>query len=658
MNAYTKLLRVHPLFASLSTRALNRLLANATSQEYAKGSVVVRERDPGDALFVVISGRCQSIAMLPDGTEQLIDVFVPGDTFGERPLLARDRHWTTIRVITDCVLLRIAASDVLHAIEQNSRLEKELDRRVHRQIRGLRQKRDPERLGRVAAFAAVSTSARGSIVAHNTAWAVRQQTGRTVLVVELVKGAGKPSLSDWRHAHELSADELRHMSQVRQEDSGLWELTLQVDGREDESTCVATLLSVLARHVRYVLVHAGPDVPGRVVQEVLIQSDLPYVLLTQRPDDIYRSNLLVRHFRDHPAAGLSQPIPMVILEHDEHAQPYESLDRQIGVSVHGFIHGLSQASDDTKGHYHSSPGGRFNAHIRHLANEIGRRRIGLALSAGGAKSLAHIGVIQVLEENNIDVDVIAGTSMGALCGALWAHGVDGKAMEQLARRNESPWGLWKLIDPVFPPRRGFIRGNQVRRVVQSVIGDAHFSDLERQLRVVATNLETLERVVFDSGEVAPVVHASMAMPGIVVPVDLNGQTLVDGGVADPLPVGVLMEMGVERIIAVNTIPSPDELRSCAIVRREVPPRRRSPISHWFNQQVNYFATGNVLDIWAKSMLGSGTRMAEGACKQADVVLRPVSCDGRWHDFGHPSRYIELGRQVAEAQLDTIKALVK
>ena len=208
---------------------------------------------------------------------------------------------------------------------------------------------------------------------------------------------------------------------------------------------------------------------------------------------------------------------------------------------------------------------------------------------------------------------------------------------------------------------GFLRGKRIQQILRENIGDAHFSDMAKSLRVIATDLDTLERISFDSGEVAPVIHASMAMPGVVVPVQLNGRTFVDGGVADPIPVDVLIEMGVEQIIAVNTIPNPEEMRYALQIEREMAPkgvRKKRRIRDFLNRYMNYFAGGNVLDIWVKSMHGAETRVAEGACKQADVVLRPVACGAKWHDFGNALKYIELGRQVAEEKIDEIRALAR
>ncbi|MCE9614295.1 MAG: cyclic nucleotide-binding domain-containing protein [Lentisphaerae bacterium] len=659
MNAIANQLRDHPLFRDLPPRALKQLAANAVRIEYAKGGIIVRENDPGEALYVVLSGRCQATVDRPDGTRQVHDVYGPGDTFGERPLLSRDGHAATVRVITDCIVLRIPASDLSPVLDRYREFEKELTRRVYGQVRLLRAGQPAAKLGRVAVLGNLSPRVRGSEIAHNLAAAVRQEAGCSVLTVEMVGEPGGPALSDWRNLPLCTLDELRAAADVRKATSGLWDLRLHARDTAAEADCVAPVLSHLALYARIVIVHADASVPEGVVEQLLVQADLSYMLLGQRDADRRRAEALTRRLTQHPAHEIVHPLPVLCLDEGERATAAESLAARLGMPVHAVIPGLPRAESEAHDFYRRHPGERFSAHIRHLAREIGRCRLGLALSSGGAKSLAHIGVIQVLEEQGIDVDVVAGTSMGGLIGALWAYGIDGRGMETLARAQGGARGLWRLIDPVFPPRRGFIGGMRAPEIVREAIGEAHFYDMQKQLRVVATDLDTLERVVFDSGEVAPVVHASMAMPGIVVPVRLNGRTLVDGGVAEPIPVNVLMEMGVERILAVNTIPNPAELKQCLLLRGEepaVPPRRGT--GRAFSRYLNYFGRGNILDIWSKSMLGAESRVAEIACRQADVVLRPVLCDGRWHDFGRPDKYIAVGRHAAEQQIEDIRRLVK
>jgi NTE family protein len=233
-------------------------------------------------------------------------------------------------------------------------------------------------------------------------------------------------------------------------------------------------------------------------------------------------------------------------------------------------------------------------------------------------------------------------------------------MEKLAREVEGRWGRWKLIDPAFPPRKGFIRGDAVIERLRKTLGDARFSDLARPLRIVATDLNTLDRVIFCSGEVTRAVHASAAIPGVCVPVVIDGETYIDGGVAEPLPVDVLSEMGVDRIIAVNALPPSAFLRCCREKEKEQAEilRKQPGALNLVSRQMNYFANGNILDILMSAVHGAQIRVAEQAGRKASIVLRPLAIDAQWHDFNHPGKYIELGRQVALQHLDELKALVR
>ncbi|HAV63541.1 MAG TPA: hypothetical protein DCY13_14390 [Verrucomicrobiales bacterium] len=149
--------------------------------------------------------------------------------------------------------------------------------------------------------------------------------------------------------------------------------------------------------------------------------------------------------------------------------------------------------------------------------------LGLALSCGAARGLAHIGVIQVLEENNIPIDLVAGSSMGAYIAAVWGFGLNGQEMAKLAGEINGRVPLWRLVDPVFPPRRGFMRGNAIIDQLRRTIGAARIEHLTRPIRIVATHFDNLERVVFKSGNLARAVHASCAIPGICVPVKIDGE---------------------------------------------------------------------------------------------------------------------------------------
>jgi len=282
-------------------------------------------------------------------------------------------------------------------------------------------------------------------------------------------------------------------------------------------------------------------------------------------------------------------------------------------------------------------------------------RIGVALSAGGAKGLAHIGVVQVLEENGIPVAAVAGTSMGAYVGGMWASGLNGRELEELAATMVRRSDLWSLVDPALPPRRGFIHGRKILRRLRHTLGEKTFDVLAKPFYCVATELNGYVRSVLHEGDVASAILASLSIPGIVVPVRRDGIEYIDGGVSEPLPVDALRETGlVDRIVAVNVLPRPGEARRFRHTPREYKPWR-NPCS-WLNQKVNLFARGNLLDILRGAAMGSQMRLVDRSARHADLVIRAVSPMPRWHDYTSYRSYIELGRLAAEACLPEIRAL--
>jgi len=479
-----------------------------------------------------------------------------------------------------------------------------------------------------------------------------------VLVVNLVPSEAGAPAKVWSPLRSLPnngfafADQLQHLGNFDR-------LTLRVTNHAAERAFLAAFLGHCTRHFGHVLVLVAPDAPRQALAEAAVRAAHTFILAQQTVDSLFEFNQLAREL-SAARAGEATDLQLVLcLAHDEVPQPDADFRKQIGQGVHLNLRETPATVDDLHAHCGGPWPVAFKFDLRRLARDIGRCRVGLALSSGGAKGLAHIGVLQVLEENGLEVDVVAGTSMGAYIGALWAFGHDGQFIERKARELEGKWGLLKLIDPAFPPRRGFIHGHAIRARLERSIGEVRFEQLARPLHVVATRFDTLERTVFSAGQVSDAVLASCAIPSVFVPVKLDGETYIDGGIADPLPVDVLREAGVERVIAVNIIPTPAYMRCTLEHEREQVDlkRRRFNFLRLLNQQINYFAYGNILDVTQRAVVGGQIRAAEEACRQADVVLRPLACDSRWHDFSNPAKYIAVGRRVAEENLSELKQLV-
>ncbi len=466
------------------------------------------------------------------------------------------------------------------------------------------------------------------------------------------------SLRDFAAVQPALNGEFCFADYLRAGEGGFQRLNLRMTGEPEESNFVEPLLEHLGHYFRFVLLRVGADVSDHVLFECLAHSDLTYLFIRQSQENLYDFDLLLREARSRFNGDWSRLKTVLCLSGGEQARLTPELARKVGGPLHAFIHDCPSSAADAESPSRTQSKA-FGSDLLRLAREVGGCRVGLALSSGGAKGLAHIGVVQVLEENGIEVDVITGCSMGAYIAAAWGYGLDGQEMEKIAREVGGTWGVWRLVDPVFPPREGFIRGRAVKKRLQKTLGDAHFTELQRPIRIVATNLYTLDRMVFSSGEVAAAVHASIAIPGVCAPVVIDGETYVDGAIADPLPVDVLEEMGINRIIAVNTIPTPAYMRCCVELDREQEALygRRHIFLRALNRHVNYFAPGNILDIMMRAVQGSQIRVAEESCRRANVVLRPLSMDARWYEFDKPTKYIALGRRVAEEHLEEIKSLM-
>ena len=209
-------------------------------------------------------------------------------------------------------------------------------------------------------------------------------------------------------------------------------------------------------------------------------------------------------------------------------------------------------------------------------------KIGLALGGGGVRGMAHIAVLEALDELGLRPDIIAGTSMGAIVGALYASGMDGRAIRELVQRHiilkddklrdlfDKKGALLKWVQAfsIEFSRGGFISSDRFLHYLLNEIQKTTFEDLEIPLLVIATDYWTAEEVVFEKGDLLPAIQASMAVPGVFAPVSIDERVLVDGGVVNLVPYDHLLErtdltiaIDVGRIRTIGEEPIPSALES-------------------------------------------------------------------------------------------------
>ncbi len=250
-------------------------------------------------------------------------------------------------------------------------------------------------------------------------------------------------------------------------------------------------------------------------------------------------------------------------------------------------------------------------------------RIGLALGGGAARGFAHIGVIQVLEESGIAVDLVAGTSAGSLVAALYASGKNGAALGTLAESmDESGLTDWSF------PGRGLIRGEALARYVRDNTGARPIEQMKLPLGIVATDLDSGQPILFQRGDTGAAVRASSAVPAVFQPVRIGNREYVDGGLTSPVPVRFARQMGAELIIAVDISAPPEG----------------NP-------------TGDAMHLLLQTFAIMGRSINNFELREADLVLRPKLAGVTGADFGARKRAVQAGRDAATASLADLKARI-
>lgn len=267
------------------------------------------------------------------------------------------------------------------------------------------------------------------------------------------------------------------------------------------------------------------------------------------------------------------------------------------------------------------------------------KKIGLALGGGAARGLAHIGVLNVLEKEGISIDLIAGTSAGAIVGALYArHKNAAQIKEQVTALSKGR--LTRFIDPALP-RTGLIKGRKISdQLVQFLGGNVKFSDLRIPFACTATDIDTGEAVVLGRGSVIEAVRASMSIPGVFTLVKRGGRYLVDGRLTNPVPVNLVQEMGADFIIAVNVIPG--------VLDRFHPPVKKSPKST---------REPNIIHVLVQSIHIGAYSLVRSSLEKADVVIEPDVVHIGAAEFHRARECIKLGEVAAQAAMPEIKSRI-
>jgi len=269
-----------------------------------------------------------------------------------------------------------------------------------------------------------------------------------------------------------------------------------------------------------------------------------------------------------------------------------------------------------------------------------RGKVGLALGGGGARGFAHIGVLDVLQQEEVPIDMIAGASFGALIGAIYAQGKDTKEMKNVAL--EFNWKKLISLADFNLHKSGFIGGRRIENLLKSIMGgDVKFNELNITLACVATDVNTCGEVIIDQGSVLDAIRASISIPGIFTVVKWRGRYLVDGGLVDPVPVSVLQRMGADFIIAVNVIP--DIHHKVMAVDEDVKLDLKEP---------------SIFSVIMQSIQRAQCLLVKSSIQGADIIISPNVVHIGFGDFHRAQECIKQGEIAARDSIWKIKKYVK
>lgn len=250
--------------------------------------------------------------------------------------------------------------------------------------------------------------------------------------------------------------------------------------------------------------------------------------------------------------------------------------------------------------------------------------LGLALSGGAALGLAHIGVLQALDDNDIKPDCITGTSAGAFAGALYAFRVPFDTVREHAKELR-----WFNLSKFTLSKFGLVTPEGITKLTRKLIGDRKLEDADIPIAVLATDIVTGEKVVIREGDVAEAVTASCCIPGVFIPVTWNNRMVVDGGLVENIPISPLRAMGAKYIVAVN-----------------------------LHAQMKLEEPSDIIGVLVNSIAIAVEANRSIGIKDVDVMIEPQLAAYRGTDLKKEKDLYEEGYRAAESKLNEIRSLIR
>jgi len=667
LNDLDLIVRDFPLFSGLSNSERRVIRRFARLTYYKKGDIIYAEGSPPSAFYCLILGRVVIYTQGKDGNNNILEHLHYGKYFGVISLLTNEGHSVTAKATNDCSLLVIEKDKFDYIISKIPKLAVDLSRMLSRRLKrkDMHQKSIFESTV-ISVFSSYSQVGK-TIYALNLALSLTKETRKSVIVLDILPQDKVHSLPNrlevgGQKSFDLSKGFIDNPLLIRdfifKTKFGISLVCFHYDP-EDE-LCVKRLVGVLSILVNdyHYLVLDLPSSMDRNIFSILNQSDIIHLLSGPDDLDLKKTHNLIQRLIDE-FNFQEDKISIIINEYKlSKITPMEQ-SQILGRNIFATLPRIDFSSLDRL--ILDESGSEYAKAVRRISRYIGESMVGLVLGVGVGYGFCHVGVLKVIEEENIPIDIIAGSSIGSLIASLWATGRSSSEILDITSEFREPKHIWGLIDLTIP-QLGFIKGNKLHKFLKRYLGDKTFYDVRMPLKIIASDVKRKEPRVLDRGLLVDAVMASCAMPGVFKPFRFKEDLLFDGGVINPLPTEPLFKMGVKKIIAVNVTPSREDiLRQYERIKEDMKLNLAGGLKkkNWFhlgNYFKNAFGT-NILDIVFSSVEILQSEVAKKEAQLADVVLHPDTSGLYWLELHKAREFARRGEEEARRNLDKIWKII-
>jgi predicted acylesterase/phospholipase RssA/CRP-like cAMP-binding protein len=710
-----------PLFAQLNFFELNRIARRANLVEHKKGELICKQGAPADAFYCLVSGRVCSYTLNISGQKIGLEHIHRGKHFGILSALTGENHSHNFEVVNDSVVLRINREDFSDILKASPRLGIALSQSLSHHIRSQVVNDTSKVESTILSVYAPIKGSGSSTYAINLALSLQKETDKKVLFISLASSKEEPkidvvNLYDWRVAHanlQSIADDPHKILKCISKGELKIDLLNAIFDPNDHTLVnkISRFVSAPVDDYNYIIVDL-PNEMDDMVLKTLTQSDHIHLVVADRDKDLETARQVIDRLQETLAGNFKLERISVILSGvlKEELRSFEKIKELLNYDIYATLPHIESSHLNmtvvNKGFVvvTPNPSTLYAKTVVRIARKASGVLVGLVLGGGAALGVAHIGVIRILERENIPIDIVIGSSMGALIGSMWAMGKTADELEFIAREFKKLSGIFKLVDPPIMPMisilfvsfvlflfvpgfvkgliflltiillaalsaalSGLIRGQKIKGWLKSKLGKSTFYDTKIPFKAVAYDLVARDEHVIDNGFLVDAVCKSIAIPGVIRPVMENGQIIIDGGVLNPLPTNVLAEMGIKKIIAVNVLQSPSHVAQGH--QMEMKQLELAAKVKFFENPLGFigFRLGrllgslfipNISDIIVRTLQATEYVLAEQSCRQANVIIHPNLVGINWFELYKVDELIRLGEEATMQQLPAIKELIK